>query len=56
MKKDDILDLKIDSLSPEGGGLAKYDDKTVFVRDALPGEEVKLRFYQFTRIRLILRA
>ncbi|EEJ72014.1 TrmA family tRNA (uracil-5-)-methyltransferase [Lactobacillus ultunensis DSM 16047] len=43
MKKDDILDLKIDSLSPEGGGLAKYDDKTVFVRDALPGEEVKAK-------------
>ena len=43
MKKDDILDLKIDDLSPEARGLAKYDNKTVFVRDALPGEEVKAK-------------
>lgn len=41
MKEKDVLDLTIDDLSPEGRGLAKYDDKLVFVRDALPGEEVK---------------
>lgn len=43
MKKDDILNLTIDDLSSEARGLAKYDDKTVFVRDALPGEEVKAK-------------
>lgn len=37
----DVLDLTIDDLSPEGRGLAKYNGKVVFVRDALPGEEVK---------------
>lgn len=37
MKKNDIVELTIESLSPEGRGLAKYNDKLVFVRDALPG-------------------
>lgn len=41
MKKNDIVELTIESLSPEGRGLAKYNDKLVFVRDALPGEKVK---------------
>lgn len=43
MKEKDVLDLTIEDLSPEGRGLAKYDDKLVFVRDALPGEEVKAK-------------
>lgn len=41
MKKNDIVELTIESLSSEGRGLAKYNDKLVFVRDALPGEKVK---------------
>lgn len=41
MREKDILDVTIDDLSPEGRGLAKYGNKLVFVRDALPGEEVK---------------
>lgn len=41
MREKDILDVTIDDLSPEGKGLAKYGNKLVFVRDALPGEEVK---------------
>lgn len=43
MKKNDILELTIDSLSPEARGLTKYEDKIVFVRDALPGEKVKAK-------------
>lgn len=41
MREKDILDVTIDDLSAEGRGLAKYGNKLVFVRDALPGEEVK---------------
>lgn len=41
MKEKDILDLKIDSLSPEARGMTECDGKRVFVRNALPGEEVK---------------
>ncbi|MGQ0659086.1 MAG: TRAM domain-containing protein [Chromatiales bacterium] len=32
------------ALSPEGRGVARVDGKTVFVDDALPGEEVRLRY------------
>lgn len=43
MKENDILDLDIEDISPEGRGLAKANGKTIFVRDALPGEKVKAR-------------
>lgn len=34
----------IDSLTPEGRGVAHIDGKTVFVSGALPGEEVQFRY------------
>lgn len=36
--------LKIESLDHEARGIARFDGKVVFVEDALPGEEVKVRF------------
>lgn len=43
MKENELIDLEIDKLSPEGRGLSKYEDKRVFVIDALPGEKVQAR-------------
>lgn len=39
-KLKEILTLTIERLSHEGRGIAKYEGKTVFVTDALPGEQV----------------
>lgn len=41
MRENQVIELEIDSLSPEARGLANYDGKRVFVTDALPGETVK---------------
>ena len=41
MREKDILDVTIEDLPPEGRALAKHGNKLVFVRDALPGEEIK---------------
>lgn len=41
IKKNDQLELSIDDLSYEGKGVAKVDDFTLFVDNALPGETVK---------------
>lgn len=41
IKKNDKLELSIDDLSYEGKGVAKVDDFTLFVDNALPGETVK---------------
>ena len=41
LKKNQELELKIEDLSYEGKGVAKVDDFTLFVDNALPGETVK---------------
>ncbi|GAA5316175.1 MAG: 23S rRNA (uracil(1939)-C(5))-methyltransferase RlmD [Candidatus Pelagadaptatus aseana] len=38
--------LTIESLSPEGRGIARHQGKTVFVSGALPGETVEISHYQ----------
>jgi len=40
---EEILEAEIDSLSHDGRGVGRVDGKTVFVRDALPGEHVRFR-------------
>lgn len=41
INKNDQIELTIDDLSYEGKGVAKVDDFTLFVDNALPGEKVK---------------
>lgn len=43
MEKNEIIKLKIIDLSYDAMGVAHHDDITVFVSDALPGEEVEAR-------------
>lgn len=38
--KDKIYQLKIETLSAEGRGIAHFEDKVIFVHGALPGEQV----------------
>lgn len=41
IKKNDIYTIKITDLGIQGEGIGKIDGYTLFVKDALPGEEVK---------------
>ena len=43
MKKNDILDVTIDSLAFGGKGLLKIDGKALFVRNSLPGEKLRVK-------------
>lgn len=45
----DIFELEITGLSPEGRGIAHHDGRTVFVDGALPGERVGFRYTQRRR-------
>lgn len=42
LQKNDSLTLTIDDLTSEGEGIGKADGYAVFVKDALPGEEVRI--------------
>ncbi|MFA6793642.1 MAG: TRAM domain-containing protein, partial [Candidatus Neomarinimicrobiota bacterium] len=41
IKKNDELELKIESIAFGGKGIARKDNFVIFVRDALPGQIVK---------------
>ena len=43
MKKNDILDVTIESLAFGGKGLLKIDGKALFVRNSLPGEKLRVK-------------
>lgn len=43
LHKNDYVDLYIDDLSHEGLGVGKLNGYTLFVKDALPGEKVKVK-------------
>lgn len=59
-KKNDEIILTIDDLGNNGEGIGHVDGYTLFVRDALPGEEVRVRLmklnknYGFARLQEIL--
>ena len=43
LKKNDILDVTIDSLAFGGKGLVKINGKALFVRNSLPGEKLRVK-------------
>ena len=42
-KKDDLLTVSITDMDAEGQGIGKDDGYTIFVKDALVGDEVKVK-------------
>lgn len=46
MKKDEIVDVTIDSLAYGGDGVGKVDGFTVFVEDSAPGDVLKVKITQ----------
>ncbi len=49
MNVDDILELNIDDFDLEGLGIAHYDNKPVFIDNAIPGEVVKCKITRITK-------
>lgn len=45
----DIIEVTIEGLSHDGRGVARVDEKTVFVEGALPGERVKFNYVEVNR-------
>lgn len=43
VNKDDILELTIEDMGAEGEGIAKVDGYTLFIKDALEGDKVKIK-------------
>ncbi len=60
-KKNDVVRLRIEDLSTEGEGIGKAEGFTLFVKDALPGEEIEAKImklkknYGFARLERILQ-
>jgi len=46
---EDIIEVIIEGLSHDGRGVARVDEKTVFVEGALPGERVKFNYVEINR-------
>ena len=42
-KKDDLLTLQIQDIGVDGEGIGKTDGFTVFVKDAVPGDLVRVK-------------
>ena len=43
LKKNDVIEIKIDDISVEGAGIGRHEGQIVFVQKALPGERVKVK-------------
>lgn len=59
--KNDLAQIEITDISDEGLGIGKADGFTVFVKDAIPGDEVEIRFtkvkktYGFARVEKVIK-
>jgi len=61
LKKDDEITLIIEDMGSEGEGVARYDGLTLFVKDVLPGDEIRAKImkmkktYGYARLLEIIR-
>ena len=46
IKRNDIIEVKVDSISFGGSGFAKYDDIAIFIDKALPGQKLKVKLFK----------
>ena len=62
MKKNDLLQIKIEAMGNAGEGIGKIDGYPLFVKDALPGDLAEVRVtkvkktYAFARLERVLEA
>lgn len=62
LKKNDIIELKIEDMGVDGEGIGKYDGMTFFVKDAIMGDTIRARVmklkknYGYARVEEILES
>ena len=62
MKKNDLLEIKIETMGNAGEGIGKIDGYPLFVKDALPGDTARVRLtkvkktYAYARLEELLEA
>ena len=49
LKKNDEIKLNIDSVTPLGSAVGRYDGMAVFVRNAVPGDEILARIIKTSK-------
>lgn len=61
LKKNDIIQLKIEDMGVDGAGIGKYDGMAFFVKDALPGDVIHARItkvkknYGYARVEKMIK-
>ncbi len=62
LRKNDLIDMEIDSFGAQGEGVGRYEGLPIFVPYALPGERVRIRIvkmekrYAFARVEEVLQS
>ena len=49
MKKDDMLEITIEDISSDGSGVGKADGFALFVKDTIPGDQVKVKIMKMKK-------
>ena len=49
MKKDDLLEITIEDISSDGSGVGKADGFALFVKDTIPGDQVKVKIMKMKK-------
>ena len=49
MKKDDLLEITIEDISSDGSGVGKTDGFALFVKDTIPGDQVKVKIMKMKK-------
>ena len=50
MKKDDMLEITIEDISSDGSGVGKADGFALFVKDTIPGDQVKVKIMKMKKL------
>ena len=46
IKRNDIIEITVDSISFGGSGFAKYNDIAIFIDKALPGQKLRVKLFK----------
>ena len=56
MKKDDLLEITIEDISSDGSGVGKTDGFALFVKDTIPGDQVKVKIMKMKKTLWLCKA